>query len=65
MDGLITTIIACLPTAATARCAAFWIDRSRVNDTDAAGVPGTSLRMPTSTPFWLTLTTRQPAWPSS
>src|ERR1700737_5150725 len=42
VDGLITTIIACLPTAATARCAAFWLDPSMVYDTDGAGGPGTS-----------------------
>ena len=33
--------------------------------TDGAGAPGTSLSTSTSTPFWLTLTTRHPAWPSS
>src|ERR1700739_991714 len=61
VDGWITTIIACLPTLFTARCAAFCIERSSVSETDGAGVPGTSLRIPTSTPFWLTLTPRHTA----
>ena len=65
VDGLIATIIACLPVVLTAFWAAFCTARSRLIVTDGAGSPGTSLSTSTSTPFWLTLTTRQPAWPSS
>ena len=65
VDGLITTIIAFLPVVLTAFCAAFCTARSRLMVTEGAGAPGTSLSTSTSAPFWLTLTTRQPASPSS
>lgn len=65
VDGLITTIIALPPRVSTACWAAFCTARSMVSDTDGAGDPSTSCSTSTSTPFWLTLTTRQPAWPSS
>lgn len=54
------TIIACLPVVLTAFCAAFCTARSRLMVTDGAGCPGTSLSTSTSTPFWLTVTTRHP-----
>ena len=65
VDGLIATIIAFLPVKLTEFCAAFCTARSRLMVTDGEGLPGTSLSTSTSTPFWLTLTTRQPACPSS
>ena len=65
MDGLIATIIACLPVVFTASWAAFCTARSRLIVAEGAGSPGTSLSTSTSTPFWLTLTTRHPARPSS
>ncbi len=49
----------------TASCAASCTARSRLIVTDGAGAPCTSLSTSTSAPFWLTLTTRQPASPSS
>ncbi|SIN58839.1 Uncharacterised protein [Mycobacteroides abscessus subsp. abscessus] len=49
----------------TAFCAAFCTARSRLIVFDGAGVGFTSLSTAVSTPFWLTLTTRQPASPSS
>ena len=65
VDGLITTSIALRPWVSTACWAAFCTGRSSVIDIDGAGCGATSLRMSTSAPFWLTLTTRQPASPSS
>ncbi|CKP38953.1 Uncharacterised protein [Mycobacterium tuberculosis] len=65
VDGLITTIIALPPRVFTACCAAFCTTRSNVIETDDAGDGATSCSTETSTPFWLTLTTRQPALPSS
>ncbi|VBA55900.1 hypothetical protein LAUMK41_01898 [Mycobacterium attenuatum] len=65
VDGLITTIIALPPRASTARWAAFCTVRSNVIVIDGAGDGSTSCSTATSTPFWLTLTTRQPACPSS
>ncbi len=47
----------------TACCAAFCTTRS-ADRTDGAGDGATSCSTETSTPFWLTLTTRQPALPS-
>ena len=60
-----TTIIALPPRVSTACWAAFCTTRSSVIETDGAGEPSTSCSTATSTLFWLTLTIRQPAWPSS
>ena len=65
VEGLMTTIMACLPVVSTAFWAAFCTERSRLMVTDGAGSPATSCSTSTSTPFWLTVTTRHPAVPSS